>query len=402
MSDVPGLFDLSAPGRRADPHPHYHRMREIDPVLWNEDEREWIMTGYDACERVLRDPAFSSNPQHLTDARPESISDLRGTMLDVGTSILLFLDPPDHTRLRRLVGKAFTPRRVEELRPRIREIVDGLLDDAAEKGELDVVGELGYRLPVTVICELMGVPVEDQDLFGPWSSAASRLLDGDLAEDEAQSGLLGAMHLINYFNELFEERRREPRDDLVSALLAAEDQGDVLTESELRAITILLFVAGHETTMNLIGNGMLALLRNRDQLARLRDDPALAQPAIEELLRYDGPVHGTARIATEDLEVGGHHIAKGQQLIAVLAAANRDPARFDEPDVLDVGRADNHHLTFSHGIHYCLGASLARAEGQVAITSLVTRFPDLELVTEQPRYRDHFVLRGLTELRVSL
>ncbi len=210
------------------------------------------------------------------------------------------------------------------------------------------------------------------------------------------------MNIIGYFNELFEQRRRAPRDDLVSALLAAEEEGDKLTEEELRSITLLLFIAGHETTMNLIGNGMKALLEHRDQFDRIVADPSLVPAAIEELLRYDGPVHLTGRIATQELEIGGRRFQPGEQVVVLLAAANRDPERFDDPDRLDVGRADNHHLTFSHGIHYCLGASLARVEGQVAIGSLVRRFPDMQLVTDEPKYRDHFVLRGLRELRVAV
>src|SRR5690606_34049935 len=205
-----------------------------------------------------------------------------------------------HTRLRKLVSKAFTPRSVERLRPRVQELVDGLLDEAEERGGMELIHDFAYPLPVTVICELMGVPTEDQHLFGPWSSDASRLLDGDLDEQTAMRGLAGSMQLINYFNELFEDRRRSPRDDLVSALLAAEEQGDKLTEEELRATVVLLFIAGHETTMNLIGNGTYALLRNRDQFAKLAADPSLAPNAVEEVLRFDGPVHLTGRIPLED------------------------------------------------------------------------------------------------------
>jgi len=274
--------------------------------------------------------------------------------------------------------------------------------EASGSGQLEVIGQLAYPLPVIVICQLLGVPVEDRDQFQGWSSDASRLLDGDIDEATANRGIVAAMSFINYFNGLFEERRREPRDDLLSGLLAAEEEGDVLSEEELRSIVLLLFIAGHETTMNLIGNGLLALLRNRDQLDLLREDPTLAPSAVEELLRYDGPVHATARIATEDLEVAGVELEAGSQVICFLAAANRDPARFDDPDRLDIRRADNHHLTFSHGIHYCLGAALARVEGQVVLGTLARRYPNLALVTDEPEYRDHKVLRGLRELHVAL
>jgi cytochrome P450 len=213
--------------------------------------------------------------------------------------------------------------------------------------------------------------------------------------------MLAMMQLLNYLNQLFDERRAHPGDDLISGLIAAEEQGDRLSEEELRSIVLLLFVAGHETTMNLIGNGTWALLGHPDQLGRLRDDPSLIGSCVEELLRFDGPVHLTGRVATCDLEVAGRTIPHGQAVVTLLAAANRDPAQYDEPDRLDIGRADNRHLTFSHGIHYCLGAALARAEGQVAIGSLVRRFPKIE-ATETPTYREHFVLRGLDSLQVSV
>jgi len=239
-------------------------------------------------------------------------------------------------------------------------------------------------------------------MFGPWANDASRLLDGDtLSPEQNNAGLLAMMQFVQYFNGLFEERRARPTDDLVSALLAVEEAGEKLSEEELRSIVVLLFIAGHETTMNLIGNGTAALLAHPDQLARLRSDPNLIGGAVEEMLRYDGPVHLTGRTATCDIEVAGVTIPKGQAAITLLAAANRDPARFDRPDDLDIARSDPRHLTFSHGIHYCLGAALARVEGQVAILNLVQRFERLEL-TAEPLYRDHFILRGLTALEVDV
>jgi cytochrome P450 len=392
-------FELFTDEVRADPYPLYRDLRAAEPIRKSEiEEGTYLLFRYQDCLDVLRDTRWSSNPAHRAFTNESMPIDAMAT----DAKVLLFLDPPDHTRLRKLVSKAFTPRTVERMRPRIQSLVDELLDGAAERGELDVVGELGYQVPVTVICELMGVPVADRDMFGPWSSAASRLLDGMQEEDVINEGLLGVMQILNYFNNLFDERRASPRDDLVSALLAAEADGDRLGEEELRSIVLLLFVAGHETTMNLIGNGTKALLEHPDQLQRLAADPTLVPSAVEELLRFDGPVHVTARIATEDLEVGGREFAAGEQVIALLAAANRDPARFDRPDELDIARADNQHLTFSHGIHYCLGAALARVEGQVAIGSLVQRFPDMELLTSPPEYREHFVLRGLRELRVAV
>ncbi len=390
------------PELRANPHPLYHHLRATHPMLDVPVMNEIILTRRDDCETVLRDVRFSSNPTHAETNLPLDQRSFREQIAE-GTDIntLLFLDPPDHTRIRSLVSKAFTPRTVERLRPRIAEIARGIVDDAADRGGLDVVADLGYVLPVTVICEMLGVPTEDRDQFGPWSSDASRLLDGNVDRATFERGLVAFMSLLNYLNSLFDERRKRPGTDLISALLAAEEAGDKLSEEELRSIVVLLFVAGHETTMNLIGNGTWALLQHPDQLDRLRADPSLIATCIEELLRYDGPVHVTGRTATTDIEVSGRTVRKGQTVVTLIAAANRDPAAYADPDGLDIGRADNHHLTFSHGIHYCLGASLARAEGQIAIGSLVERFGRIE-ATETPTYRDHFVLRGLNALPVAV
>jgi cytochrome P450 len=386
--------DFFAPEVRADPWPFYARLREADPVHRRPDG-DWILTRYADCQGVLADPRCSSNPAH--ESRPSEGSPAR----QAGSNLLLFLDPPDHTRLRRLVSKAFTPRRVEELRPRIAELVDALLDEVDGEPTFNLLEALAFPLPVIVICELMGVPAEDRDSLKEWSTAASRLLDPDVEGETLELGLLAGMGLAGYFDALFEERRRQPQDDLVSGLVAAEEEGDRLSADELRAITVLLFIAGHETTMNLIGNGTYALLQHPDQLALVRDDPEMARSAIEELLRYDGPVHVTARVPTEDIDIGGTPIAAGERMVVALGAANRDPAQYPDPDRLDVTREDNRHLTFSHGIHFCLGASLARVEGQVAIPRLLQRFPDLALAAE-PSYREHLVLRGLTELQVAI
>jgi cytochrome P450 len=270
----------------------------------------------------------------------------------------------------------------------------------ADPAGFDLVEALAYPLPVTVICELLGVPVADRHLFGPWSSALSRLLDGDIDQPTLDAGLEAALHLIGYLNDLFAERRKAPRDDLVSALLAVEEEGDRLTEAELQSIVLLLFVAGHETTMNLIGNGTVALLQERSQWDLLCADPGLAPGAVEELLRFDGPVHVTQRTATQDAMVGAVQVEAGQTVIPLLAAANRDPLRFTDPDRLDIRRPDVQHLTYSHGIHYCLGAALARLEGQEVFRALAQRLPGLELV-EEPVHRDHFVLRGYSAIRVA-
>ena len=393
-SDEFGAYDWN------DPWPTYDRLRTEAPV-WRNPEGVWVLTRHADCESVLRDPRFSSNDKHAIPPRVFVEGDARALLDAEDQRTLLFMDPPDHTRLRKLVSKGFTPRTVERLRPRIQELVDGILDDAADAGGLDVVADLGFELPVTVICEMLGVPLADRDQFSGWSSDAARLLDNDIDGDLLQQGLLAAFNFVQYFQELFAERRQYPTDDLVSALIAVEEEGDRLSEEELTSIVMLLFIAGHETTMNLIGNGTYALLRAPDQLARWRSDPSFDVSGVEELLRFEGPVHVTARIATDDIDVNGHSFAKGNTLITLVSAANRDPARFSDPAHLDIGRGDNHHLTFSMGLHYCLGAALARLEGQIAVGSLVRRFPDLEL-TSPPVYRDHFVLRGLTSLDVSV
>jgi cytochrome P450 len=380
----------------ADPYPTYRELRQAAPIAHQPELDELVVTRWADCERILRDPTFSSNPRHRR--LPDDAAFAEAA---VSLPVLLFMDPPDHTRLRGLVSRAFTPRTVERLRPHVAELVDGMLWEVAGGGPFDLIEQVAYPLPVTVICELLGVPVEDRHRFGPWSSDASRLLDGILEEATINAGIAAMLQLVAYFAELFAERRAHPRDDLVSALLAVEEEGDRLSEEELQAIVILLFVAGHETTMNLIGNGTVALLQHRGQWERLVVDPDLAPSAVEELLRFDGPVHVTARTATQDSVVGDVRVEQGQGVLVHLAAANRDPARFERPDELDLTRPDVQHLTFSHGIHYCLGAALARLEGQETFRALARRFPGLELA-EEPVHRDHFVLRGYRAVQLAL
>ena len=394
------------PENRGDPYPIYRFIREREPVHHAPDG-SWILTRYDHSAALVRDPRFSTNPALLTEGPDASAM---GPVRQVGSSLMMFLDPPDHTRLRSLVSQAFTPRMVESLRPRIQSLVDELLDAVVEKGEMDVLADLAYPLPTVVICELLGVPPEDRDKFKAWSADASRLLDGYLDKAAMDKGMVAGMYLFQYFTDLVEARRAEPRDDLLSALLAAEGPsgplsgelaaGDKLTHAELLSTATLLFIAGFETTMNLVGNGTLALLRHPEQLERMRRDPSLVRTGVEELLRYDGPVHVTARIATQNVRIGDEIVREGEQAVAILGAANRDPEQFPDPDRLDVGRTPNKHLAFGGGPHFCLGAALARMEGQIAFETMLRRLPDLELATEHPTYRDHYVIRGLDELLV--
>jgi cytochrome P450 len=387
--------ELVPPEQWADPHPHYHRVRAEKPIWSIPEWDEYVFTRFDDCERILRDPTMSSDPAK----RRLDVPFLEIVPGMERPRTMLLMDAPDHTRLRKLVSKAFTPRTVEMLRPHVAELVHGFLDEV-DPGGFDLIAGLGYPLPVTVICELLGIPAEDQHLFGPWSSDASRMLDANLDAATIQRGTLAFMQLVNYLNGIFEERRANPRDDLLSALLAAEEAGDKLSEDELRTTVVLLFVAGHETTTNLIGNGTVALLRQRDQWERLVGDPTLAPGAVEEVLRYDGPVHVTARTATVEARIGDVVVEPGQGLVTLLAAANRDPARFPDPDRLDITRSDSHHLTFSQGAHYCLGAALARLEGQEVFAALPQRFPELHL-TDEPVHREHFVLRGYQAVQVA-
>ncbi|MGH9224220.1 MAG: cytochrome P450 [Acidimicrobiales bacterium] len=364
----------------------------------------WILSRYADGAGLLRDPRFSPNPAHLREGAIEGAEN--HPVRQVGTSLMMFLDAPDHTRLRSLVSKAFTPKVVEMMRARIQGLVDDLLDAVVVRGEpaLDIVADLGYPLPVAVICELLGVPAFDRELFRQLSSDASRLLDGGALDPPAQEkGIVAGMQLFQYFTDLVEQRRPDPQDDLLSAMIAAEEAGDRLSHAELITTATLLFVAGHETTSNLIGNALLALLRNPSELHRLRDNPDLIKSAVEEFLRYDSPVQFVARIATEDVVVGGVDIPKGDQMICVVGAMNRDHAQFEDPDRLDIARPEktNRHLSFSGGPHFCLGASLARMEAQVAISTLLRRLPGLELRTTEPVHRDHFVLRGVHELNVG-
>jgi cytochrome P450 len=394
-----GLTSPMLPENRNDPYPTYAFIRRHEPVHHAPDGT-WVLTRYDHSASILRDPRFSSSPATLGEDFDWS---KESPVRQVGSNLMMFLDPPDHTRLRGLVSQAFTPRRVEELRVRIRQLVEDLLDDVVARGDgrIDILADLAYPLPTVVICELLGVPLDDRERFKEWAAGGSRLLDGYLDQATMQQAMLAGMELFRYMTDLVEDRRRHLGADLLSALITAEESGDRLTHAELLTTVTLLFVAGFETTMNLVGNGTLALLRNPAEMARLRDDPALVRPGVEELMRYDGPVHITARIATTDVEIGGEAIRAGEQVVVSLAAANRDPEQFPDPDRLDVSRSPNRHLALGGGPHFCLGAALARIEGQAAFGALLRRFPHLELATDEPTYRDHFVIRGLTDLQVA-
>jgi cytochrome P450 len=395
------LFNPMSPEVIADPYPYYRRLRETDPVH-RSPLGFFVASRHADVAHVLRDKRFGKDfVGRMTRRFGKEV--MEEPIYRSMSHWMLQQDPPDHTRLRGLVVKAFTARRVEDMRPRIQEIVDASLDRVEAQGHMDLIADFAFRLPVTVICEMLGIPKEEHEVFFHGARTGGRLLDPvPLSRTEIDEANAGSLMQVEYFRSLFELRRRQPGDDLTSQLVQAEEQGAKLTNEELTANIILLFGAGHETTVNLIGNGLLALHRHPDQLRLLQRDPSLTANAIEELLRYDSSVQLTSRTTLEDVEVGGTHVAKGESVLCLLGAANRDPAAYPDPDRLDITRANIRPLSFGGGIHFCLGAQLARIEGEIAIATLLRRLPTLRLDdAERPDWRQTFVLRGLNCLPAS-
>ena len=380
-------YDLTSPKVRADPYDLYERIRVKDPVHRMRLINAWAMTGYEDAQEVLSDhKRFSSGDNKLQYAPYR-------TMLD--------LDPPDHTRLRSLVSKAFTPRSVLELGPRVQEIVDELLDSVAGKERFDLIRDFAFPLPVIVIAEMLGIPAEDRDRFDVWSNDLALAVEPLLSVEEVERVERASDEIVAYFEGIIERRRERPEDDLLSALLAAEEEGERLSHDELLGTLMLLLVAGNETTRSLIGNGMLALLKHPDQLQRLREDPQLLETAIDEMLRYDSPVQLIVRVALEEMEFRGRRFDAGQRIMVLVGAANRDPTVFVNPGALDIGRKEKSHISFGRGIHYCLGSPLALLEARVAFANLLERFSSIELVSE-PAFKDQIVLRGVESLWIEV
>ena len=403
-------FDLLLPLRSAgsleDPYPVYSLLRTVHPVLPVpvpdfDGPGVWLLTRYRDVHGVLRDNRFSVDRMSAPLIR-ENLARLPSFIQQsaFGMRSLLVMDPPDHTRVRKLVNKAFTPRRVAELRPRVEALVAEEIDAIARNEQFDLIHDLAEPLPAIVIAELLGVPAADHRQFREWSSTLIAALAARNDIERAR-GSEAAQKILQYLSDVIAERRREPRDDLISAMIAAQEERDVLSDAELLATCNLILLAGHETTTNLIGNGMLALLREPEQLERLRAQPELVPSAVEELLRFDGPVQATIRVAREALEIDGREIPQGALLLVNLGAANRDPDVFDDPDRLDVGRDPNPHIAFGFATHFCLGAPLARLEAQLAIDALVQRFPGLHLLEDAPQYRENPILRGLKRLNLA-
>lgn len=393
------LCALLDPEISADPYPLYRSLREREPVMWDPFLHAWVVTSYAESLTVLLkfSAARTPSPAQL---RAIGLAELE-PIAEVMVRQMLFLDPPAHTRLRGLCAAAFTPRRVARLAAHIQEIADGLLDRVAAEGRFDLIADFAAPLPAIVTAELLGLPVADHQQLKAWSADFAEVLGNFQHNPDRAAGMTRSLaEMIAYFRSAIRAPERRRNEGLIHALLAAEIEGARLTEDEVIANTIVTMVGGQETTTNLIGNGMLTLLRHPAQLLELREHPAIVPSAVEELLRYESPSQHTARLAPEDLALGDKHVRRRDAVIAVMAAANRDPARFPDPDRLDLRRADNRHLAFGWAAHFCFGAPLARLEGQIAFTTLLRRLPALALEPGKPQWRANLGLRGLTSLGV--
>jgi len=397
------LFNPLAPEFIRDPYPYYERLRTSDPMHLTA-HGIYVASRHADVSLVIRDKRFGKDYVERT-IRRYGPDIMKEPVFRSMSHMMLQQDPPDHTRLRGLVVKAFTARRVEDMRPRIQQLVDEALDRIIPQGKMDLIEDFAFRLPVTIICDMLGIPPEHREAFHAGSRGGGRILEPvPMTPDEIKAGNAGNAMSSMYFQQLFELRRKQPGDDLTTQLVQAEEDGSKLTNEELTANIILLFGAGHETTVNLIGNGLLALHRNPEQLALLKANPGLITNAIEEFLRYDSSVQSTGRVALEDIDdLGGKKIPKGESVLCLLGSANRDPAVYpDRPDQLDITRPNVKPLSYGGGIHFCLGAQLARIEAEIAIAALLRRLPDLRLDdAENPEWRPTFVLRGLKRLPAS-
>lgn len=402
LSPVIGEFNPFLPEFRRDPYASYRRIQSRHRVYTNRLFRgTCVLSRYDDVVAVLGDARFTvDRPNADLFKRLDPFRGLSPEFIAGINSALLMVDPPVHTRLRRLVNKAFTPRVVESLRGRVQALVDDLIDAAAPRKGMELIHDFAYPLPVTVIAELLGVPAADHARLKAWSDTLAVLLDPLQASDGLQPTEAAFAEISAYMRPIFAARRAEPRDDLISGLVAVEEQGEMLNEIELLSLTMLILGAGHETTTNLIANAMLALFNHPAERRRLQDDPTLIGSAVEEFLRYDSPVQATDRVVSVECEIAGRPLRRGAVVALLLGAANRDPARFPDPDRLDLSRPDNHHVSFGHGAHFCLGAALARLEAQIAITTLLRRCPDIDGEHAPQQWKRSMVLRGPTALRV--
>jgi cytochrome P450 len=394
------LYQLLDPDVLADPYPLYRRLRMEDPVHWDPYLHAWVVTSYPEAVQVLHHFSAQRTPT------PEKLAALGmaelGPIAHVMVRQMLFLDPPQHTRVRRLASAAFTPRRVQRLREHIEQITDSLIDAVIDRGGMEVMEDLANPLPAIVTAEMLGVPIADHRRLKEWSQVFAEMLGNFQHNPDGAARVADSLReMTAYFQTAVRSQATDPTEGLVNALSTAEVGGDRLTEDEVVANIIVTLVGGQETTTNLIGNGLLTLLRNPEAMDRLRGEPALIPSAVEELLRYESPSQHTARLAPEDIELGGRSIKRGQAVIAVMGAANRDPDRFPDPDRLDIERGDNRHLAFGWAGHFCFGAPLARIEGQLAFGALLRRLPELRLAAGSVTWRSNLGLRGLTALPVE-
>jgi cytochrome P450 len=403
LSPFIGLFNPFLSEHRRDPQTTWRALRNAGPVYRSRAFGSFLCTRYDDVLEVLRSPDFSTDRSgvpamrwiaRMTRGEPEFAGMLERN--------LLTMDGEDHRRLRGLVSKAFTPRRVAQLRPRLEATAEDLLDRVAKQGEMELVRDLAHPFPVIAIAELLGVPAADQDRFRGWAAQLVQLLDPFQGSGGAAPMIRATKEIFAYFRPLLAERRAAPRDDLISAMIAAEQDGQRLDEVDLLALSSLILVAGHETTSNLIGNAVLLLLRFPEERKRLQDDLSLLPSAVDECLRYESPIQLTDRAVVRDCELGGQRLRRNQMVAAVLAAANRDPATFPDPDRFDVGRRDNNHLAFGHGNHFCLGSQLARLEAEVALGALLRRFPNFRGEPEPPAWRRSMIIRGPEAVPIAL
>ncbi len=396
------LFNPFDPAFRANPYPFYDILRDRQPIYFSPFDTV-VLSRYEDVAVTLRSNDFSRDIETNANVQPNSLQTRkREAREDTGGRSILNLDPPDHTRLRRLVSLAFTPSAIERLRPRIQQLVDDVLDVAAERGSMELIDELAFPVPFQVISDLLAMPTERAIELRQWSQHLTASLEPTANDDDMDLADAAIAQFIPYLTNIVEDRRRNLGDDLLSSLIQVEESGDRMTTQELIAFVLLLYVAGHETTVNLVGNGMLALLRNPDQLALWRDNPSLGGSAVDELLRYDGPVQLTVRVPIRPVHYGDITVQPGTVVMPVLGAANHDPSMFDKPHELHLDRPNaSRHLALGGGIHYCLGASLAKLEAQVAIGSVIHRFPNLELAGD-PSWRDRLTIRGVDRLPLSV
>jgi pimeloyl-[acyl-carrier protein] synthase len=394
------LYHLLDPDVLANPYPLFRRLRTEDPVHWDPFLHTWVVTRYADVLEVLH--TFSANRTHTPEKLQAMGLSQMGPLAQLMVKQMLFMDPPAHTRLRALASYAFSPARVAVLRSHIREIVNRLLDEVQKKGQMDLIADLAEPLPGIVTAEMLGVPLSDRHQLKDWSADFAEMLGNFQHNPEHAPRMLRTVqNMTAYFRDRVRELKDIPREGLVHSLMTAEVDGDRLTEEEVVANSIVTMVGGQETTTNLIGNGVLTLLRNPGEMEKLQNDQSLIPTAVEEMLRYESPSQHTGRLAPEDVELGGKVIRKGQAVMAVMAAANRDPERFPDPDRFDVARADNRHLAFGYAAHFCFGAALARVEGQEALEAIVRRLPSLESQPGTLVWRNNLGLRGLTALPVK-